>query len=280
MSVSTLTKNSSEPESVVSVSRSAWRALSACGAVAVLLAGCSKSSKPTAPEVITSLPLLETHPLAIREPSDLAIDETGTILWTVTNHPEKVYRLGLDGHLVDSLSYVGSDLEGVAYDPRDKTLWLAEENKRQVVHIDPQTDTVLGKYLTGITGEHNSGLEGICLNDSGTVFVLNEKRPGMFFRLRPDFTAPPGLGLGFALDYSGITYDVPKQCFWIVSDASQRLYRWTASGGVLSQYSLPFAKPEGVAYDPVAKRIYVVSDATNALYVFDSSPAAASAHAP
>jgi uncharacterized protein YjiK len=263
----------------VPLGRARWAA-SAIGVAAAFIAGCSKSSTPTAPQVVGSMPLLATHVLAIREPSDLAIDETGTILWTVTNHPEKVYRLGLDGHLVDSLSYVGSDLEGVAYDPRDKTLWLAEENKRQVVHIDPQTDTVLGKYLTGITGEQNSGLEGICLNDSGTVFVLNEKKPCMFFRLRPDFTPAPGLGLGFALDYSGMTYDVPKQCFWLVSDVSQRLYRWTPSGGVQAQYSLPMAKPEGIAYDPVAHRIYVVSDATNALYVFDSSQAAASAPAP
>ena len=111
-------------------------AATACAVV--LVAGCGKSN-PAAPQGTPPLTLLETHPLAIREPSDLTIDETGTILWTVTNHPEKVYRLGLDGHVADSLSYVGDDLEGVVYDPRDRTLWLAEEGLREVVHIDPGT---------------------------------------------------------------------------------------------------------------------------------------------
>jgi uncharacterized protein YjiK len=241
-------------------------AVSACAAA--LLAGCSKSSNPAAPAGTPPITLLAVHPLAIREPSDLTIDETGTILWTVTNHPEKVYRLGLDGHVADSLSYIGQDLEGVAYDPRDHTLWLAEENLRQVVHID-LTGAVLAKYPLGLTGEQNKGLEGICLNDSGTVFVLNERDPGLFIRLRPDVSIATMTNLTFAGDYSGITYDLGKRCFVIVSDQSQAIYLWDETNHVLTSRALPFKKPEGVAYDPAANRIYLVSDASNALYVFE-----------
>jgi uncharacterized protein YjiK len=225
------------------------------------------------------MPLLATHVLTILQPSDLAIDETGTILWAVTN--PTVYQLDLDGNVVKTLAYNGHDLEGVAYDPRDHTLWVAEENLREVVHLDLDGVKIGQAYaLQGLPPlEPNSGLEGICLNDSGTVFVLNEKHPGLFIRLKPDLSIASTLGLGFAGDYSGMAYDVPGKGFWIVSDQSQRLYRWTPSG-VQAQYTLPFPKAEGVAYDPVAHRIYVVSDATNTLYVFDSSPAAASAHAP
>jgi uncharacterized protein YjiK len=251
-------------------------ALSACGVA--LVTGCGKSSNPAAPQGTPPLTLLATHPLSIREPSDLAIDETGTVLWTVTNHPEKVYRLGLDGHVADSLSYVGNDLEGVAYDAHDHTLWLAEENLRQVVHIG-LTGTVLAKYPLGLTGEQNSGLEGICLNDSGTVFVLNEKHPGLFIRLHPDLSIATKTDLTFAGDYSGMAYDVAKHCFLIASDQSQGLFLWDDSNHVRASYALPFKKPEGVAYDPAANRIYVVSDATNALYVFEGVPELSSTRA-
>jgi uncharacterized protein YjiK len=251
-------------------------AVTAC--TVALVAGCGKSSGPTSPGGTPPLTLLAVHPLTIREPSDLTIDETGTILWTVTNHPEKVYRLGLDGHVADSLSYVGQDLEGVAYDRRDHTLWLAEENLRQVVHVD-LAGAVLAKYPLGLTGEQNKGLEGICLNDSGTVFVLNEKHPGLFIRLHPDHSIATMTNLTFAGDYSGMTYDVARHCFVIVSDESEGLFLWDETSHVLASRALPFSKPEGVAYDPAANRIYVVSDATNALYVFQGFPALGSADA-
>jgi uncharacterized protein YjiK len=244
-------------------------AVSAC-AVA-LVAGCGKSSKPTDPGGSPPLVLLESHPLTIREPSDLTIDDTGTILWAVTNHPQKVYRLGLDGHVADSLSYIGNDLEGVAYDPRDHTLWLAEEELRQVVHID-LTGAELARYSLGLTGQHNKGLEGICLNDSGTVFLVNEMEPGLFIRLHPDHSIATMINLTFATDYSGITYDLAKRCFMIVSDQSQGLFLWDESNHVLASRALPFKKPEGIAYDPARNRIYLVSDATNALYVFQGFP--------
>jgi len=224
------------------------------------------------------MPLLETHIMTIQEPSDVAIDDTGTILWTVTKQPQRVYQLDLTGNVIKELSYHGTDLEGVAYDPRDKTLWILEEESREVIHLD-LTGAELGRSATLLTGQHNHGLEGICLSDSGVIFVVNEKSPGLFMRLKSDLTENYRLGLGFARDFSGIAYDIPRQSFWITSDESQRLYRWTPNQ-VIEQYSLPFAKPEGVAYDPAHHRIYVVSDATNGLYVFDSSPAAAFEHSP
>ena len=296
MSASTLTKSSSEPgrdrgpnlrparapglrADAADGGRGgrALRALTAGAAMAALVAGCSNSTAPPVANNGESLPLLATHALTISEPSDLAIDDTGTMLWTVTNNPEKLYQLDLDGQVVKTLSYVGNNLEGVAYDRRDRTLWLAEENLREVVHVD-LNGAVLGRYPLALTGEQNSGLEGICLNDSGTVFVLNEKHPGLFIRLKPDLSIDSMLELTFAKDYSGMTYDIHRKSFWIVSDQSEQLYRWTTSG-VQEQYVLPFPKPEGVAEDPLRQRIYVVSDSTNALYVFDSSHAGASAHA-
>jgi uncharacterized protein YjiK len=141
-----------------------------------LVAGCGGSSSPTAPQPVAQLPLLETHALTIPEPSDVTIDDSGTRLWMVGNHPELVYQLDLKGNLVKTLSYVGNDLEGVIFDRRDSTLWVAEENLHRVVHLDLAGNVLLTHSL-GFTTEHNSGLEGICLNDSGRMFVLNEKHP-------------------------------------------------------------------------------------------------------
>src|SRR5436309_1606902 len=95
-------------------------------AAALSIVGCGggggSKGPPTAPAPIPVLPLLATYAMTVSEPSDLTIDETGTILWTVSDSKNKVYKLDVQGKTLKTLSYAGgplSDLEGVAYDHRD-----------------------------------------------------------------------------------------------------------------------------------------------------------------
>jgi uncharacterized protein YjiK len=234
--------------------------------VATAIAGCS-SSKPAAPVEARGLTLVASYAMSIREPSDLAIDETGTVLWTVTNNPDSVYQLDRTGKPVKSLRYAGQDLEGIAYDRSDRTLWVAEENRREIVHLDLDGN-VLAVYPLGLTGEPNSGLEGICLDPTGRICLLNEKRPGLFIQLDPAVSIASVDTLTFAGDYSGLCYDPPSTSFWIVSDQSQRVYLWSRTGGITKEFALPFPKAEGVAFDPGTQQIYIVSDSENRLYVY------------
>lgn len=237
------------------------------------LAGCGGgSSSPTAPPPVAQLTLIESHPLTIPEPSDVTIDDSGTRLWMVGNHPQMVYQLDLKGNLVKTLSYVGQDLEGVIFDRRDSTLWVAEENLHRVVHLDLNGNVLLAHDL-GFTTEYNSGLEGICLNDSSRMFVLNEKHPGIFVGLDFSLNVAYMDTITFAKDFSGMTWNPQKKCFWIVSDQSQRLFLWNPPNTTIAEWDLPFPKPEGVAFDPVSNRVYVVSDSTNMMYVFQNPSA-------
>lgn len=248
------------------------RSAALCWLAGGLLVGCGGGAKvagPPPPPTIPQLTLIETHALTIPEPSDVAIGEAGMSLWMVGNHPERVYQLDLSGVLIRELPYDGHDLEGVAFDSRDRTLWVAEENRREVVHLDTDGG-VLSRNALGLTGELNSGLEGICLGDGGHVFVLNEKLPGMFIDLDLVLTIASEDTLHFASDYSGMTYDPQRACYWITSDESERLFLWSKAGGVAAEYLLPFPKPEGVALDPASHRIYVVSDSTKTLYVYQA----------
>jgi len=213
------------------------------------------------------LRLVASYPLGITEPSGLAINDSGTILWTVTNNPEKVHQLDLAGNVVRTLSYSGHDLEGIAYDSSDSTLWVAEEDRREIVHLD-LTGAVLSRHRLSLTGQTNSGLEGICFDDQGRMFVLNEKLPGMFISLNADFSIAAADTLAFARDYSDISYNRRSNCFWIISDLSEGLYLYDKTNGVLGRYALPFSKGEGVAFDAAANLVYVVSDSEHRLYVY------------
>jgi len=237
--------------------------------VAAGLSGC-KGSESAAPPIPT-LPLLASFALDVTEPSDLAIDETGTLLWTVSNGADSVYQLDTAGKRLRALNYAGQDLEGITYDPVTSTLWVAEENQRALLHLDLDGN-VISKHYLALTGEQNSGLEGVSFDGDGKLVVLNEKLPGMFIQLNPDLTIASKDTLTFAGDYSGITYEPGSASFWIVSDQSHRLYRWTKAGGVAQQYDLPFPKPEGVAFDPATNRVYIVSDSEKRMYVYQYTP--------
>lgn len=245
----------------------AFGRIAAIGVVAGSIAlGTGHSGPPGRPPV-PELDLIATHALSVSEPSDLAIDESGTTLWTVGNTPPRVYQLDLNGRVVKTLNFIGEDLEGVAYDRSDHTLWVAEENRREVVHLDLNGD-VLSRHRLDLTGEKNSGLEGICLDDQGHLFALNEKSPGLFLELDGGRSISTRRAMDFAKDFSGMAYDRKKGCFWIVSDKSQGLYLWSRRAGVVRRYALPYAKAEGVAVDDAAGRVYIVSDSENKLYVY------------
>jgi len=241
-----------------------------CLALAFAIPGC-KSSNGVAPRTIQTLRLVASYTLDLAEPSDLTIDDTGNRLWTVTNSPDSVVELDLAGRRVKTLPFVGHDLEGVAFDKSDKTLWLAEENRREVVHID-LNGNVLGTFALGITGEQNSGLEGICLTAAGGIYVLNEKHPGLFITLDPSIAIATIDTVKFAGDYSGMSLDPGTGAVWIVSDQSKRLYLWSRTSGVMKEYYLPFDKAEGVAYSPGADRFYIITDTGHTLYVYDNVP--------
>ena len=231
---------------------------------------CSeKKSSITEPEDQYSLVLESVIELDIEEPSGLTYDPNTGTLWTV-NDPDnnKVYNISLTGELLQTLSYVGDDLEGIAYDNSTNSLWLAEEETSEIVNISLQgeelqrIELIISDYYGG------TGLEGLCIGDSGEFYLLKERNPGLFIELSQDFSTLTEIDLSFADDYSGICYDSAREGFWIVSDESEKLYLWDSINGVREQFSLNFSKAEGIVFLPESQTFYIVSDSEEKLYKF------------
>jgi len=220
------------------------------------------------PQQSPGLILIGEFDLSIPEPSGLTLNKDGTALWSVSDNTNHVYNISLEGDVLTELNFTGNDLEGIVYDSTDNTLWLAEEQLREVVHIDLNGNE-LDRFSIDIPGSGNSGLEGICLDTASTHYVLNEKDPRLWAKLRSDFSTQIQKEINEVDDLSGITFDRTKKMFWIVSDVSRLLFLWDPDQGIIKRFDLPFAKAEGVAYDPVLNRIYIVSDLTNKLYIYE-----------
>jgi len=212
------------------------------------------------------LELIASYNVNVPEPSGLAINSAGTILYTVSDHTAKVYKLSLTGNVLQTFSYEGEDLEGVSIYTGNKLL-LAEERSKEVVVFD---------FISGVTIKHpinyqnnssNSGIEGVAFNQNDqTAFILNEKNPGKLIRLRNDFSVIAEYNLTFASDYSGIVFDSNSNCLWIVSDQNKTLNKCTLTGDLIERYSIRITQAEGVAI--TSTKIYIISDAEERLYEF------------
>ncbi|MEN8193844.1 MAG: SdiA-regulated domain-containing protein [Bacteroidota bacterium] len=214
------------------------------------------------------LELISSFNLQVDEPSGLCFSLDMESLWTVSDNTRKVYKIDLTGKTQKTLSYTGNDLEGVAINPKDSTIWVAEENLSQIVQLDTLGNELNRITVTGAGG--GSGLEGITINSANNHFILlKEKNPGVLIELDEEFNLLEYKRISFANDYSGIFYESQNQHLWIVSDQNEKVYKCDMEGVVLIEYPIDVDKAEGIAVDINNDLVYVVSDDTEKLYVFE-----------
>lgn len=238
-------------------------------AVSGLAAGCDhESASPTPAD--GDLVLVRAVPIAVAEPSDFCLDRDGEHWWTVSDATHRVYRLRLsDGAVVQTLSYVGADPEGVWQDPADGTLYVAEEGSREIVHLDA-TGAELGRVsVAGLEGEANSGLEGLTFSPvTGRFHVVKEKGPPILAAVSLAGVLQSSREVDYAADLSGVAWDAAAGGLLLVSDESAEVYRTDLSGTPLHTYGIEVEKAEGVGIDPENGHIYVVSDSAETFYEF------------
>ena len=235
---------------------------------ALFLGACSINEPNTPSGDLYGLKLIGEYALEVPEPSGLTLNKEGNALWTVSDNTNRIYKISLIGKTEEELNFTGNDLEGIAYDSTDNTLWLVEEQLREIVHLDLSGNEI-GRFETDLAGSGNSGLEGICLDNQKVHYILNEKDPALWAKLKSDFKVLVQKEIPEAIDLSGITYDGNNDAFWIVSDQAKLLIHWREDTGTLKTYELSYEKAEGVAFDPHLQRIYIVSDLTGKLYVYE-----------
>jgi len=230
----------------------------------ILIISCSDDTVNSDPG--NSLELVSSYEIDVVEPSGLAVSNSGDVLYTVSDNTARVYKLSTTGNVLQTFNYVGNDLEGVSTFKGNKLL-LAEERTKEIVLFDTTTGSYSKHRINYENNDENSGVEGVAYNSNdGSIFILNEKKPGKLIRLRTDFSIIVEYELDFASDYSGIFYDSSSNNLWIISDQNKTINRCTLSGELVKAYSINVTQAEGIAI--ADNKVYVVSDAEEKLFVF------------
>lgn len=234
------------------------------GWVVLFVISCSKDNNNTVTN--TKLELLESFKVNVIEPSGLAINDAGTILYTVSDNNNNIYKLSNTGNVLQTFDYSGNDLEGVSVAGTNKLL-LAEERTKEIVEFEMSTGRAIKHKIEYNNKEDNSGIEGVAFNkNDNTVFILNEKNPGLLLRLRTDYTIIAQYELNFASDYSGVFHESESNTLWIVSDQNKTVNKCNLKGELIQSYPIPVTKAEGIAI--ANDKIFIMSDAEEKLYIF------------
>ncbi len=74
--------------------------------IGFIVASCNDKTPST-----SQLELLESYAVDVPEPSGLAINSSGNILYTVSDNTNKAYKLSTSGSILQTYDFTGNDLE-------------------------------------------------------------------------------------------------------------------------------------------------------------------------
>lgn len=214
--------------------------------------------------------LISSRLINIDEPSGLTYNNHKNELYVVTDKPHsKIYTIDTTGIVLDSMDYVGNDLEAIIYNQTDSTIWVSEESLLQLVNID-----LNGREINRIDIDflpntiQNSEIEGLTISYSDScIYLLNEKNPGAIIEL--DITSMRINNiyyLDFSTDYSGLHYTKEEKMFIILSDEDKSVSFWKKETGLINSIDLSYTKAEGVSL--VNNILFIVSEQGNMMHKY------------
>jgi uncharacterized protein YjiK len=202
--------------------------------------------------------------LNISEPSGITYFKHH--LYIVSDQNGTVYKTSLDGKIQRKIKTKLSDLEGITVGNKANEFWLVNEGSRKLVRIDSLGNKIAKYKIKGKQKHKNSGLEGVCFDEIGALYLVNEKSPKELLKLNLEGEIESAIELEFSKDISGVSFDKKSNSFWFVSDESKAIYNVNKRGELLNKYNIPVDKAEGITV--VDDNLYIVSDSSNELYVF------------
>ena len=202
----------------------------------------------------------------VDEPSDLALSYEADAFWTVSDDNSTVYKLGLEGEILQEIETEYDDLEGVTVLDENK-LAIAVEEERLICIIDLDGN-LLKEFKLHIEGEYNKGIEGLVFNSENRHFYLvNEKYPVLLIELDKNFDVILEKEINFVNDLSAVTYNKKTNELWLLSDESKEIAVCDLKGNLKKKISFDIVQAEGICIKE--DKIYIVSDPKGEIYVLE-----------
>lgn len=213
--------------------------------------------------------------------------------WSVSDDTAKLFRLDDTGKIQPDLSLPAErGLEGVAVDTQRQRLLSVNEDETTILVHGPDGSIRRVRMLDLPGGQElaqyfphkgNNGLEAIEVEpDTGTIFLLKERRPRLLIEIDPDLTRIRKAlvlseAIGFHsryakdadLDVTGLAFDGARHGLWMTSDTGKAVFLFDLRTAEARGWELihtvkgkheTVTNAEGIALSPDGARLFVVTD--------------------
>lgn len=232
---------------------------------AYFLPGCSED-EPVNPSDKTLQPISEISLTSfLPEPSGIVYNSKNNSLFVVSDTLKKIFELDLSGNLIRSIDVNASDLEGITLSLTKDTIFVVEESENKITSFT-LSGTKIKSFTKNVSTIVGNGIEGIAIDNSGFIYVINEKSPRYLIKIENEVEVSRKEVI-VAQDLSDICYDPTFDCLWLISDESKKILKISKDGILQSEWSIPFDKGEGITF--VQDKMYIVNDENARLYIFN-----------
>ncbi len=226
---------------------------------------CSRNNSINESANVQQLTQLNVYNLNISEPSGIAYNSAHNSLLIVSDGKSEIYEVDFSGNILNAIPTNCSDMEGITLSKNCDTIFVVEETNKLVSTLLYSGNKV-ASFSVNVATSVKHAMEGITRNNSnGRLTIINEKLPCMVLEFNGT-TEIWRKEINYTADISDIFYDDSSDCYWIVSDESQKILKLTKNLDLISQWSINITQAEGITI--VNNKIYVVSDYERKMYVF------------
>jgi hypothetical protein len=191
-------------------------------------------------------------------------------LWNADYDSRKIYKLKLDGTIVDSFDISGTYPTGLTWDGR--YLW----------HTDRNADKIFKLTVYGVVADSfdSPGFSPAGLAWDGTYLWNIDDGDDKIYKLTTDGSIVDSFDSTTSNDQEGLAWD--GTYLWLVDDdsvlLSNRIYKLTTDGNVESDFLSPGYMPKGLTYDGeylwnadrTDQKIYKITKSGSIIDSFDS----------
>lgn len=204
--------------------------------------------------------------MAIRNPSGMSYHPGRDSLFVVGDRGD-IAEVDRKGKVLRQ-RWIGGDLEGIAVDPGNGMLYVADESRREILMVDPALMEVAARYeIRGAKGagyrnsETGKGIEGLCFpgtGETGVLYGVQQEDPSLLveFRLEPPHKGSQGRAVvvrSVALknkELREMALSSDRQRMLVYDEDRHSLFEVSPDGAIGRQTRIPGEALQAMAFVP------------------------------